>query len=336
MEVNRNNYEEKIIDHLDGKLPAGEVDALFAFLSQHPDLMDEYILLAGTENIETTIVPAPFKNDLKRTRADIISDEKLNHLIVAQLENVQTEEERKELARILAIDPSINNEIVTFNKTILVADDTVQFPHKNELKRTRTLYEPLYYYAAAAIIVILLSIPFLIKQHTGETGKVIATANQNHIPVTTNNRQVITSNNSSKLEPVINTEEKNRLFASNKKKSLIQKNIEPTGLEVPGPSEITTNESLPMIDPNIKSQPIEENILLTSANEIEISEPAIIQENKVANYVSTGNKILERLFNKKLPVTYTYKENQSQKAYVLAAGGFEFSRSRSKKNQSQN
>src|SRR5690242_942664 len=49
MTINLNNYEEYLLNYVDGELPAAEVRELLQFLQDHPELQEELKLLQATK-----------------------------------------------------------------------------------------------------------------------------------------------------------------------------------------------------------------------------------------------------------------------------------------------
>jgi hypothetical protein len=70
MEININNYEEIIIDFLDGKLDDNTVAKLFVFLDQNPAIKAEFDLLNANQ---TTLPAEPIAFDF----SDLLKQEKI-------------------------------------------------------------------------------------------------------------------------------------------------------------------------------------------------------------------------------------------------------------------
>jgi anti-sigma factor RsiW len=68
MKINRHNYEEYLIDFMDGNLSANEVEAVMSFLESNPDIKAEYEELNGDQLIAEEIIFD--KKNLLKKRSD--------------------------------------------------------------------------------------------------------------------------------------------------------------------------------------------------------------------------------------------------------------------------
>ena len=135
MQINRSNYELWFIDFLDGNLSNTGVKQLLHFLSENPDLKEEFdelsfIRLNPGDNLFTQ------KGHLKKTYADL-SPEQFEFLSIAYLENDLSPEQKDELKEITDSDPEMKRLFNQIQKTRLLPV-SLSFKHKNRLKR-RTL-----------------------------------------------------------------------------------------------------------------------------------------------------------------------------------------------------
>ncbi len=149
MQINRDNYEIFLIDHLEGNLEAGLEKELLLFLEANPDLNEEYQLLADTSY---TLIPetdtVPDFTFLKKEPAYITQDE-----MIASIEGDLTKEAEGDLQRKLVLFPAYQKDYRLFQLTKLVPEALV-FEGKDRLKRKLAVVVPLYvrYGAIAAVL----------------------------------------------------------------------------------------------------------------------------------------------------------------------------------------
>ncbi len=199
MKINRNNYENHVIDYLEGNLSEEVNKAFELFLDQHQDIKNEIIDLLDISLPSDFTV---FENKEKLKRPCEQEYEALDLLLAKKLENDLTDEEHKKVNLLLAndaraqkawklmqltilrgteeksglfsnlqfpdsIDYSIDENLMIgklegdltpkqnkqadalieankksfrlFQKTILTADKTLEYPHKEELQKTAAL-----------------------------------------------------------------------------------------------------------------------------------------------------------------------------------------------------
>lgn len=124
------NYEAYLLDLWEGNL-SGEMQVeLELFLIQHPELKTDLSELpVFTEEAEAPVFKA--KNSLKRSEDELVSEERF----IAYIENQLPLNERLELEKSCAANPSLANELNLYKKTIATADVAVVYEPKHELKR---------------------------------------------------------------------------------------------------------------------------------------------------------------------------------------------------------
>lgn len=170
MEININNYEEIIIDFLDGKLDDDAVAELFVFLDQNPAIKSEFDLL----NTNQTALPVePIAFDF----SGLLKQEKINvadysDKLIALLENDLTPEETKSLETEIKTYSELAAEFELFKKTKLVPENDIVFANKQVLtKKGGFTMIPLFarYSAIAAIfIAIVMGVYFFTNKNNGE------------------------------------------------------------------------------------------------------------------------------------------------------------------------
>lgn len=126
--IARSNYEIYLIDLLDGKLEEEKKHELMTFLSNNPDLKEEF------EGVEEVML-APSK--IKFAGKDSLKKFEVNENNIDQF-----------------LTPEIENK--KFSETILTPDHSIVFENKESLKKRDR--KPLYYYisAAASVLIIFL------------------------------------------------------------------------------------------------------------------------------------------------------------------------------------
>lgn len=135
MLIDRTNYELWFLDWFDGTLSGDQKKQLQHFLSENPDLKEEF---AEFDNFRLN-PPAgnfPLKNNLLKT-ADELSDSQFDYLCTAFVENEITGEEYSDLIAIVKSNPERSKTLELFMKTKLVPP-AFSYNKKSKLRR-RTL-----------------------------------------------------------------------------------------------------------------------------------------------------------------------------------------------------
>lgn len=136
MNINRLNYEIYLLDYLDGKLNASQVDELLLFLDQNPDIkeafegMEDAVLIA-----DTTIYPDKSSLKKKSFLKDGIDNE-FDYLCIASLEGVLSNEEKISFEKSLQGDPIKQSAYKNYQKTKIQPQAAIQYNNKSHLKRT--------------------------------------------------------------------------------------------------------------------------------------------------------------------------------------------------------
>jgi hypothetical protein len=124
------NYEAYMLDLWEGNLSGEKQVELELFLIQHPELKTDLTELPlFTVEAEAPVFKA--KNSLKRSEDDLVSE----HRFIAYIENQLPLNERLDLEKSCAANPSLANELNLYKKTIATADAAVVYEPKHELKR---------------------------------------------------------------------------------------------------------------------------------------------------------------------------------------------------------
>jgi hypothetical protein len=163
--INRSNYEIVFVDYFDDKLDKNQVDELFQFLQENPDLKNEFDFFSGNKIEPDTTLKFPGKENLKKAS---INEANYKTWMVAFIENDISQEGHEELIKFIKDNPAYGNEIDILKKTKLIPDYSIILDKKNTLKKNAKVIQfhtPLKRIVsiAAALILIALSY-FIIKQ----------------------------------------------------------------------------------------------------------------------------------------------------------------------------
>ncbi len=124
------NYEAYLLDLWEGNL-SGEMQVeLELFLIQHPELKTELSEMPlFTVEAEAPVFKA--KSSLKKSEDDLVPEDQF----IAYIENQLSLNERVQLEKSCAANPSLANELNLYKKTIATADAAIVYEPKHELKR---------------------------------------------------------------------------------------------------------------------------------------------------------------------------------------------------------
>ena len=162
MKINRNNYEPYFIDYLEGNLDENLVDDFIEFLTSNPDLKEELSLFEPV-SVEPGEVVFGKKNQLYKERFDLESEFSEN--AIANLEGDLSAPEKAAFEKYIANHPERKRDLELFEKTKLVADESIVFVRKNDLYKTSIL-KTLFYWSGrvAAVLVVAFLVYFFVDQ----------------------------------------------------------------------------------------------------------------------------------------------------------------------------
>ena len=180
MKPDRSNYEIWFIEWLDGNLNPDKVEALKAFLTENPDLQEEFNDLAQI-SLEPSDVIFTRKKDLFKP-AGSYTGSQFEKLCIASLENDLTPEQRVELKEIIDHDER-KREIFELYQKLKLKPLPVSYKGKSTVKKITAGQKTLRWSfaglsAAAAITLLLVIGPFTpsdIKNELPQTAKNITT-----------------------------------------------------------------------------------------------------------------------------------------------------------------
>jgi hypothetical protein len=177
--ITADNREEYFIRAIEGTLGPAEQLLLAAFLEEHPSFLPEFQLFQKTKLQADPSIVFEDKPVLKQ-HVPIHDD-----LLIASLEGLLNKDEQVLLEKQLQKNPVAQKEMKTYLSTKLVADTSVVYPYKQELKRKEKKVIPLYYYAAsiAASIILLIGLFFFVDTNRSEDRPTFAEQRQQHTSI---------------------------------------------------------------------------------------------------------------------------------------------------------
>ena len=160
--ITRKNYETYVLDYLEGTLSEELKKSFENFLNQNPDIREEIESLRDMPSIAPSEEFFPDKHRLKASTIDGLSY--TEELIIAELENIATPEQRQELERIINNDSKVERLKKEYKQTKLRPPD-ITYPYKESLKH-KVISLPILIknaVAYAALFILLLAITTFLK-----------------------------------------------------------------------------------------------------------------------------------------------------------------------------
>ena len=180
MKPDRSNYEIWFIEWLDGNLNPDQVEALKTFLTENPDLQEEFTDLAQI-SLEPSDVIFTLKKDLLKP-AGSYTESQFEKLCIASLENDLTPEQRVELKEIIYHNER-KREIFELYQKLKLKPLPISYKGKSTVKKITAGQKTLRWSfaglsAAAAIALLLVLEPFSpsdVKNEPRQTAENIST-----------------------------------------------------------------------------------------------------------------------------------------------------------------
>jgi hypothetical protein len=140
MSINIDNYEQYVIDYLDGNLDEIKSGEMAAFLLLHPAIAEDLDGLSAMKLESEVKEPLNqyFISQLKKTEIIAtahIHEDNYEALFIAKMENDLSLKEIQELERFLILNPDLNKELKLVESLKLQPDNNLHFPRKERLKR---------------------------------------------------------------------------------------------------------------------------------------------------------------------------------------------------------
>ena len=177
MQITKENYELFIIDYLDGKLDSKGKQALIAFVEANPKIKEEFDLLMDTAGLESDMeTSVPDFGYLKKE--SILGDQYLaDEMMIAELEGDLSPTQSQEFKQVIASDLTKQKDYQIYRSSIAKPDLSIQFPHKQKLKKAGTVIYLNTIYKIASVAAILLFVAF-VGWYNLENSNTIQTANK--------------------------------------------------------------------------------------------------------------------------------------------------------------
>ncbi len=308
--ITLHNYEEYIIDYIDGTLSAEDVADLLLFVEQHPSIKAELELLTDSV-LPTKLEPIIYANKQALKKEINYS----NETIIAYLSNELNANENNVFTAELATNATLQQEVNLFKTTFLITDATIVYKNKNKLKRNNKLVW-LYTYAAAAAIVVLLLMYNVYNASISSTKEVAHNSVHIVVPIATTNsvNEIIPIQN---IAPKTSKNSAKKITIPNTINNTVLPTIQNDIAESKAP--IVTKDTLATIEDNgsyITYQlPQNTNITTIMGN----------GSNESTTYKSLTTVIKEKLF-KKIGIAKKQNVDGALVAYELKLGELEFSK----------
>jgi hypothetical protein len=134
MSINKNNYEAFFLDYHEGNLSPQQVADLLLYIEQHPELREEFESFENVTLEDFSNISFENKSGLKK---EITLDNKEEFFIKA-VEGTLIPAEKTLLNDFIKQHPQYKTDLELFQKTKLVADNSIVFENKESLKRDLT------------------------------------------------------------------------------------------------------------------------------------------------------------------------------------------------------
>ena len=189
--INRNNYPVWFTDYHDGTLDSQRLDELLAFLSDNPDLNEEFEQYSR-HLLHTDLPVMPGKRYLRREFGELTASQQ-EELTAAAAEGDISGSEKEQVMEYISASPYLS-DLYKSLQNIRLSPPDIPCPHKNSLKHyplvVRFRKAAVTIIAAAASVAILLSIAMLVTRNQLHTPPLIgsveidpAALNQSEIPI---------------------------------------------------------------------------------------------------------------------------------------------------------
>ena len=132
--ITTTNYEAFLLDYWEGNLPAEDIAELVLFINNHPELNIDLDDLTENEQLIVSFINADFKDNLKKTSANVL--ERFNILCLAFYDKTITTSEKIALDVLIKEFPKLETEFNCFGNTYLKPDLNLIFPNKSILQKS--------------------------------------------------------------------------------------------------------------------------------------------------------------------------------------------------------
>lgn len=160
--INRSNYEQYVIDYLEGKLSEPDRTIFELFLTKNPDLKDEI------EDLEQAVLTPSqeiyaSKSSLKKksiAAVNSINEDNYEEFFIGSLEGDLSNNEKDDLDKFLKKNSELLSEFKLFQQLRLTPDTSIKLSNKNSLKKRKHIL-PVWVTSAAAVVLLLISIWYI-------------------------------------------------------------------------------------------------------------------------------------------------------------------------------
>ena len=170
-EITIDNKDEFFIRSIENTLTPAEKALVTDFIKQHPQYATDFELFQKTKLVADASIVFENKNSLKRVAvsAPSLTGEAWGEVMIASIEGLLTSSETALLNQQVAVDSEMQHNLHFYQQTKLVADTSIVYEDKEELKRKERRAIPLFYYVAvAASLLFLFGLYFMFNNHSDE------------------------------------------------------------------------------------------------------------------------------------------------------------------------
>ena len=163
MNINLTNYEAYFLDYHEGSLSPALVKELMEFISQHPEIKEEFesfesIALNEAEEISFD------KKELLKKSSNGINAGNFDEYAIQQVEGILSPVLQNELKAFIRQNPQYKKDLDLYTKTKLVPEN-ILFQDKFLLKKGNKKPYAYYYWSAAASVAIIIGIYFFLNRN---------------------------------------------------------------------------------------------------------------------------------------------------------------------------
>lgn len=336
-QINIHNYEAYLLDHSEGNLSDELQMELELFLIQHPELDIDLSQLSPI-SIEVEQFSFNDKQQLKKTSADLVSETQF----VAYVENQLSSDEKLHVEQSCLKNQTLAKELNLYQHTVAVADTSIVYPNKAELKRKAKIvwlnFTATQFAAAASVVFVIGLFILWPKSNTNSSEILVATndslINKNSNVILPHETKTIASNQLEKTTTQNSKKENKTPVSINKAVSNSPNNDNSVQNNMPNNNPIVVNKESPEVN-EITSKEVLTNNTNTTAkanakpetivetiteNEEDLVAEAPVKKKK--GLWSIAEKTLRNLNNFGVKaVDGEEDKNKNTTAYALTLGG---------------
>lgn len=136
--ISLKNYESILMDYLDGKLTADEIQQVHLFLLQHPDIQEDFSLLTEAEAVPVSAVQLPDSLKISLKKPEVLEAGEISwpdELSIKVLEKDASQEEISTFNQLKQENEAFKKRAGSFQRLRLQPDASIVFEPKSGLKR---------------------------------------------------------------------------------------------------------------------------------------------------------------------------------------------------------